>query len=552
MKQLRQDQSEGIDKLAMKARTKKRLIFQLATGGGKTVLFAGLSHRFMTKRNTRILILVHREELLKQARKTLFEWHEIVAVPITSDKTYFPNAQVYVAMVETAHNRLKKNKNYFGDVGLVIVDECHIGNFKKLYSYFPDSHIIGFTATPLASSAKDPLKNHFEDIVCGIDIPHLIELWRQDHRYGLVPNKTINVTTVKRSELTIRNGEFAEGDMAKVYSNTKHVQNCVFAYQQHCKGTKTLVFNCNIEHSVKVAEAFRAFGYNVRHLDGMASDTERQSTLRWFANTPDAVLCNVGVLTTGFDEPSIQSIIVNKSTMSLPLWLQMTGRGSRPFPGKEVFTIVDMGGNALTHGDWSDPRDWSDIFHNPPEPKAEGEAPVKECVHCHGIIHLSRIVCNFCGGENKPKVRYDMNRIASQAFAGRRGPDIYVADLVKVNSKKMQKSDPTKPLNPYYTLHEIRRKIVYHVKYNWRLRKLDQNGADQLLAMYQQYCEEWCAIMEKRWDSWHHSQTRKWMLDDLKKEFGWEPKAGVTPAERPVVPIQKIANQVFQDLNPFE
>lgn len=528
-KEQRYYQIEGINKLAMKARTCLRLIFQLATGGGKTVCFAGLCQRFINKQQTRILILVHREELLKQARKTLYDWYEIVAVPITANHKYFPNAQVYVAMVETAHNRLKKNKNYFGDVGLVIVDECHIGNFKKLYSYFPESIIIGFTATPIASTRKDPLKNYFQDIVCGIDIPELIEIWRKDNTQGLVPNKTINVTNVKRSELAIKNGEFDDSAMSQVYSSTKHVHNCVAAYQKYCLGKKTLIFNCNIEHSKKVNEAFVAYGYPSRHLDGTTDPQERVKTLHWFATTENAILNNVGVLTTGFDEPSILRIIVNKSTMSLPLWLQMTGRGSRPYPGKQEFLIIDMGENALTHGDWCDPRDWGSMFRNPPEPKAEGEAPVKACIGCDALIHASQIICKFCGAENRKRIVYDDSRLTYSSYSGRKNPEIDVHLLVTENNARKRKDDPTKSISPYYTLHQMRMKIVYHVKKRWNMRSLDDKTANIILNLYEDKAKEWCAVVEKPWNGWHRSKTREWMLADLKKEFNWEPSPATIP-----------------------
>ena len=537
MRQQRPDQIEGINKLALKARTLKKLVFQLATGGGKTVCFAGLCQRFISKQQTRTLILVHRKELLKQARKTLFDWYEIVAIPITANHKYFPNAQIYVAMVETAHNRLKKNKNYFGDVGLVIVDECHIGNFKKLYSYFPESIIIGFTATPISSSRKDPLKNYFEDIVCGIDIPELIELWKQDATKGLVPNRTINVTSVHRSELAVKNGEFDDTEMSRIYSSTKHVHNCLAAYQKHCLGKKTLIFNCNIEHSQKVTQAFQAYGYASRHLDGETDDIERDKILRWFAATDNAILNNVGVLTTGFDEPSICCIIVNKSTMSLPLWLQMTGRGSRPYPGKEEFVIVDMGENALSHGDWCDSRNWTDIFRNPPEPKPEGEAPVKICVGCDALIHASQIICKYCGAENRKKIVYDDSRISYSNYAGRKNPEIDVAMLVRENGARTRKDDPTKPISPYYTLHQMRMKIVYHVRKRWNMRSLDDKTANILISLYEDKAKEWCAITEKPWNGWHRSKTREWMLADLKKEFGWEPT---------VAPIEAYLNEYQQ------
>ncbi len=504
----------GINQVARKSAAGiRRILFQLATGGGKTVCFAGLVKRYLDKNpGKKVVIFVHREELLRQAYKTLFSWYDIVSIPVTADTSYFPNGKVYAAMVETAYNRLKNNPNYFGDVGLVIIDECHIGNFKKLYSYFPDALTVGFTATPIAASKKDPLKNYFDDIVCAVDIPNLIEFWRQDHAKGLVPNRTIDIAGINRRELAIKNGEFDDRKMGATYSSVRHVQNCLKAYKDHCSGKKTIIFNCNVEHSKKVADTFKAFGLPCRHLDG-EMENERKPYIEWFRQTPGAILCNVGILTTGFDEPSIEAVIVNKSTMSLPLWLQMTGRGARPHPGKEQFLIIDLGGNGLVHGDWSEARNWVDLFKNPPEPNATGEAPVKKCGNCSTLIHASQIICPHCGCENKKKILYDASRISTRDFAGRKPPDIYVADLVKANIGKSE----------YRVLHQIKFKIVNHVKYKWRMNSLDDNTAMHILSLYQFNVEEWCAIVGKKWNTFHKRISQEWMFQELKKEFNWEP-----------------------------
>lgn len=503
----------AIDKLATKAgQGLKRLVFQLATGGGKTVSFAGLINRYLTRQQKKVLILVHREELLKQARRTLFDWYEIVAAPVTAGSTYLPNAMVYIAMVETANNRLKKNPKYFGNIGLIIVDECHIGNFKKLYDFFPDSLIIGFTATPISSSKKDPLKNQFQDIVCGIDIPELIAL------KSLAVNKTYHIENVQRKDLKIKNGEFDDRDMGNVFSNLKYVQNCIAQYKKYGLNTKTLVFNCNISHSKKVNEAFLTFGLPSRHLDGEAPDHERISTLQWFHDTPNAILNNVGVLTTGFDEPSVRTVIVNKSTMSLPLWLQMTGRGSRPCEGKDFFTIVDMGGNVREHDDWSQPRDWNDIFHNPDKPKPPGEAPVKDCVGCGVSIPLSTHKCKHCGAMNVKAPVYDDGIVKLSLLAGKKPLELNIPLLIIENASKKE----------YFTLHQIKHQITLHAKKVWRLRKLSDENAYKILDMYQQQVREWCKLMEKKYNQWHRETTNEWMKAELKRSFDWEPAAPVT------------------------
>ena len=87
--------------------------------------------------------------------------------------------------------------------------------------------------------------------------------------------------------------------------------------------------------------------------------------MKWFKHTPDAILTSVGILTTGFDEPTVETIIINRATKSLTLYFQMIGRGSRLLPNKKEFTIIDLGNNAARFGLWDAPVDWQHIFKSP-------------------------------------------------------------------------------------------------------------------------------------------------------------------------------------------
>lgn len=377
---LRPYQERFINNIAARLVTTKRVVAQLATGGGKTVCFAAICDRFTARNTTDILILVHREELLHQACKAI----ALDTQPITAGIRSIPHARVYVAMVETAYKRLHQ----FTNIGLVIVDECHIGNFTKVIEHFSSQYIIGFTATPLAARKTNPLRNYFDDIICGIDIPELIE------QGFLCPELTYSAAQiVDRAKLKMKAGEFDAQQMAAAYKAPKYIDSTVNAYKQHSLGRKTIIFNCNVEHSQAVNAAFQAAGFNSRHLD--ADSPDRAEVLQWFANTPDAILNNIGIATTGFDQPDIETVIVNKATASMPLWLQMCGRGARPHAVKLAFTIIDLGGNCMTHGLWSSPRNWSDIFHNPKKP-GNGVAPVKECPDCGALLHTAVRLCD-CG-----------------------------------------------------------------------------------------------------------------------------------------------------------
>lgn len=503
-------QQKAVDKMFRKTRENglRKLCVQAATGAGKTVIFSTYINQALQQQpDKRVLITVHREELLKQARKTLFDWYGIVAQPIVSGVRYAPSAQVYVSMVETANNRLKTNPRWFGDVGTMIVDECHRGEHKKLYGYFPDQNIFGFSATPISSSKKDPLNNYFEDIVTTIDIPELIE------QKALTPNRTYHIKNINReklSKLGMSNGDFDNKKMGAVFSTGKHVQNTVDAYEKFSKGTKAIVFNCNREHNELVYQEFTRRGYPCMHYDSKMDKSLRKVVLDWYAATTGAILCNVDIFTTGFDDPSVQTIIVNRSTMSVALWLQMTGRGSRLFLGKQFFTIIDMGGNALSHGDWCAPRDWTYLFHNPDAPSKdkEGIIPQKECIQCEALIPTQAKICPFCGADNSKTLLYD---------DGIPEFELVTTGIKNINVERIVVDSLGR--NDYYALHNIKGQIVSDARR--RSATITTEQVYELLSAYHSKVQEWCKIKGKNFDQWHKDTTANWLFDEIENKFGW-------------------------------
>lgn len=510
--QLRPYQQKAIDEIVRKyTEGQRKIVFQAATGSGKTVTFSGLINRFIKNTGMKVLISVHREELLEQARKTLYKWYGIVAEPIVAGVKYRnPNAQVYVAMIQTARNRLKKNPRWFGsDIGMVIIDEAHLRNHNPLIAHFEDARhtlIVGFTATPISSSKRHPMNETYQDVVCAIDIPELIK------RGALVPNKTYHIKgNVNRNEIKIRSGEFSQKDMFNAFKKGKHIENVVRGYEKHAKGKKTLIFNCNVEHSEMVNQAFLKHGYESKHLDGVTNKAERQAILDWFHQTPGAILQNVGVLTAGFDEPSTECVIMNRSTLSLPLWLQCTGRGSRTYQGKDHFTIIDLGGNALDHGDWSSPRDWNFIFHNPDKPKEKSDSvsPVKNCEECDAIISSNARMCEFCGAvQPMPEVTYDKNSVEFELLTNN-------VDMQVISEQRQRFGQ-----KPYSSLHRAKEIIITQAKS--QQIGMNETIAYNLLEAYQEKVAEWCKINQKPYNDWHKQTTAEWFFTELKKQFNWE------------------------------
>lgn len=384
-------QQELVSKLALSvSRGETPIIGQLPTGGGKTVVFSSIVKRFLNKSpDAKVLILVHGKELRKQAVNSLRKFYGIDAFEIKPSTKWIPKKQVYCGLIQTVKNRLA----LLPEIDMLIIDECHLGHFRKVFDKINgDPFIIGFSATPVGASKKYPLNTYYKDVVEGPQIKELIAFGSLTQNMTYAPAIDIDRNKFRKSS----NGDFRESDMVEQFSKSKSIITTRIAYEKFSLGQKTIIFNVNIDHSLKVTEEFKNHGYNVRHVDGKTKKNERDEIFEWFKNTPDAILCNVGIATMGFDEPTIKTVIVNRSTASLPLWLQMCGRGSRIHNDKEYFTIIDLGMNALNLGDWNQYQNWKYKFDNPNKP-TEGVAPVKSCPNCDAIIHSRVMKCTYCG-----------------------------------------------------------------------------------------------------------------------------------------------------------
>ncbi len=337
------------------------LLYQLPTGGGKTVIFSEIAKRYIQKHHKKVVVLTHRIELSNQTSRMLHGFgvkNKIInsEVKELQDQDQF---MCFVAMVETLNNRLQEDKVKINDIGLVIIDEAHYNSFRKLFKYFKNSIILGVTATPLSSNIKLPMKDHYQKLIVGESIPSLIE--KQFLAKANMYNYDVSLKSLK---LGI-NGDYTVKSSDELYGNHNMLSKLVNAYEEIAKGTKTLIFNNGISTSIYVYETFKKAGYNIRHLDNKCSASERKEILKWFSKTPDAILTSVSILTTGFDEPTVETIILNRATKSLTLYFQMIGRGSRVLPNKNEFNVIDMGNNVARFGLWNAPIDWQEIFHFP-------------------------------------------------------------------------------------------------------------------------------------------------------------------------------------------
>ena len=340
---------------------KYNLLYQLPTGGGKTVIFSEIAKRFIKETGKKVLILTHRIELCSQTSNMLNEFGVENKIIDSKVKT-LPDQENYfcfVAMVETLNNRLQDEKLEVEKVGLVIIDEAHYNSFKKLFKFLENSVILGVTATPLSSNIKLPMKETYNELIVGHSIAALIEK-------GFLSKATTHNYDVNLGSLKVGiDGDYTVSSSDRLYTNYLMQEKLVGAYEEQSKGKKTLIFNNGINTSRHVYTLFTNAGYEIKHLDNTNTEQERRDILTWFKNKPDAILTSVGILTTGFDEPTVETIIINRATKSLTLYHQMIGRGSRILPNKSTFSVIDLGNNAARFGLWDSYVNWHDIFRSP-------------------------------------------------------------------------------------------------------------------------------------------------------------------------------------------
>jgi len=337
------------------------LLYQLPTGGGKTVIFSNIARRYIKTSQKKVLILTHRIELCGQTSRMLNEFgvgnkiinSKVKELPDQADYNCF------VAMVETLNNRLNDDKLEMANIGLVIIDEAHYNSFRKLFKFFENCFILGVTATPLSSNIKLPMKDSYNELIVGETISELIN--RKVLAQAVTYNHDVGLGALKVG----MNGDYTVKSSEDLYTNSTMLDKLVYAYEEKAKGTKTLIFNNGINTSKYVYETLKKADYDIRHLDNTHSKNERKEILEWFKVTPGAILSSVSILTTGFDEPTIETIIINRATKSLTLYFQMIGRGSRILSGKDHFSVIDLGNNCARFGHWEAPIDWQKIFNSP-------------------------------------------------------------------------------------------------------------------------------------------------------------------------------------------
>ena len=398
----------------------RRVLCQLPTGAGKSVIAAEILRRVITGKKT-AMITVHRRELV-------WQFYETVQMLGLQSRTGLLMAgepavggyPIQIGMIQTVARRLGKMRSA-PDVH--IIDEahhCRAATWERVCNAFGNSMRIGFTATPRRLDGR-PLSTTFDTLVEGPSMQELIaDGWLSQYECRGISQR-LDLEGVHRAGDKYRSSEVDARLTEKI------IANAAAAYVEHARGRKAIFFGITRSHSERVADELRRAGVRAAHVDHETEQCARDASIREFKTGTLEVICNVDLFSEGVDAPACEVVMMGRPTSSLTIYLQQAGRMMRPAPGKTAL-LIDLCGNvsanATAHGLPCAPRNWSLDGLEPDPPRQK----LRECPQCHDVRPAAgRQVCVVCG------------------FVFSRGAPVQVhevaADLVDLRRPRMQEQE---------------------------------------------------------------------------------------------------------------
>jgi ATP-dependent helicase IRC3 len=347
MLSLRPYQKEAIEAiLAAEVCGVRRPLLALPTGTGKTVIFAHL----IRQREGRCLVLVHRDELIQQAAEKLSLIAPGLDVGIVKAAKDEVDAPCVLASVQTLSREVRLARLPLG-FETVIVDEAHHAvaeTYRRILtavgSFDPDGPLtVGVTATPMRGDQVG-LDAVFQQIVYRKSIMEMIIAGYLADIRGIQVGLKVDFR-----KLHTRAGDFLEGEIEDMLMEADAPEHLCHAYLEHARNRKALLFTPTVHMAELMATVLNAQGIAAEMVCGDTPLDQRRAILQRLKTGETQVLCNCAVLTEGYDEPSVDAIILMRPTKSPTLYTQMIGRGTRLFPGKADCLVLDLVGATARH-----------------------------------------------------------------------------------------------------------------------------------------------------------------------------------------------------------
>lgn len=404
-------------------------VLNMPGGSGKSVVIASIVKDALTNwPETRVLMVVHSRELISQnADKLRKLWP---GAPLGVYSASLGRREMGEPITYAGIGSVAKRAKELGHIDICLVDEAHAisttetGMYRKLLSDLfainPRMRVVGFSASPYRlgqGMLTDGDSALFSAILEPVSIEELVF---HGHLFPLRSKTTrhaLDTAGLKKSR-----GEFVAADMERRFNTEAHNVAIVDEIIERATDrAHWLVFCSGVAHSAAVADAFQRRGIAAESLTGEDSKGERERKLRDFESGKLRALCNVGILTTGYDFPELDCIAFLRATTSPGLYLQMAVRGMRPKKNAKDCLVLDFAGVVATHGPIT--------AIEPPTKAGEktGEAPVKVCDGCGELVHPTARTCPACGFEfpAPPEKKFALR---NDDIMGSEGSDLIVSE----------------------------------------------------------------------------------------------------------------------------
>lgn len=391
----------------------------IPTGGGKTPVIATICKDVAGAWGGKVVILAHVKELLQQSANKL---HDICPeVPFGIYSAGLNRRDLHYPVTIAGIQSIYKRAPMLGKVDLILVDEAHLippdgeGMYQtflnEMRSLNPQLRIGGLTATPYRTSTGNICtpEGILNEICYEISVKELIVK-------GYLTKLKTKASKIKvdLSEVHVRGGEYLAEELEDAMADSEIVRAAIEELLSLADKRKSvLIFACGVDHAKEIVGRL-----SIDHciscglVTGETPAEERANTLQAFKDGNLKYLCNINVLTTGFDAPHIDCVAMMRPTLSPGLYYQMVGRGFRIHPGKENCLVLDYGENVKRHGP-------IDAIRREPRPgQGSGEGITKECPECQEILAGGYSKCPECGYEFPPK---EPDGVKHGAKAGERG-----------------------------------------------------------------------------------------------------------------------------------
>lgn len=363
---------------------RSKVALALPTGGGKTVVASSIIHSARTAFNARSLFIAPLIVLINQTVDDLARWelHD-VGVLRGDDARVNQDAPVQVASIQTLARRDKPPAD------IVIIDECHRASSPQyrahVFDAYPEANIIGLSATPVG------LAGVFDAIVTAATYAELIAdgFIAEPVCYGAP-------TQADLSDVRTTGGDYNAEQLETAMLKGQLVGNIVEEWKKRAAGPlgddlRTVVFATGINHSRTIVQRFNEAGIRAEHIDGATPEDQRRACLRRLEDGHTRVVSNVGVLTEGWNQPSVRCCVLARPTKSLVLYRQMVGRCLRPWQGIRP-VVIDHGGCIDEHGLPHEDIEWTLT-----EAKRKPQSEYRTCPQCYAYYRAALKECPQCG-----------------------------------------------------------------------------------------------------------------------------------------------------------